>query len=108
MELIHSDMKTQGTANPDDVIKAWRTKWSWLQGEPTVLGFLKATNDAIEWFSDDVGSVKIGYGIVALLRDANAFLDGYKPKPHDCPCELCCAARTLRQNIERLTAMMRS
>ncbi len=73
-----------------------------------MLGFLKATNDALDWNTADKETVRTGYGVHALIREAEAFMAGYRPKPHDCLCELCCAARTLQQNIERLKEIMHS
>ena len=78
----------------------------WWNGEPTVLAFLKATNDALEWNQDTKETTRIGYGVYALIRQAEAFMDSYKPPWRDCPCEICCAARTLQQNIERLRELM--
>ncbi len=84
-----------------------KTVWKpWWSGEPTVLGFLKATNDALDWNLSDKEATRTGYGVHALIRETEAFLAGYKPKPHDCPCELCCAGRTLQQNVERLKEIM--
>ena len=90
---------------PEERHDCWKPYWS---GEPTVLAFLKATNDAIEWMSDAGTTIKMGYGIIALVRDAEHFLNHRTPNHPEDGCELCCAERDLRHNIDKLKEIMRS